>query len=683
MSKIYAPGKANIKGYLAGILLVGGLLMCAFANQVSVRQHLVGYTAHTWPDRNFHRLSFTRNGSLLGAAVEGNYLNIELFSRSGDDSTKWRIDLGQNVSSADLQTEWVLDREGQRLAYATRDSITIRPLCQPGSSGCAGSQLNLPAATRSLLAFAFVPGRMLAAAFDDSSVKLWDSETGNEIGRLNVTIDGPDQARWESDYLSIVASGSRTAKVFRLGKGPVLKAIEESKTPMPPFRLITPGTGQIGYLSAGGVYYRGGTRNSPGSVQAAVLGENDLLVGAGEFDGLQVLAANEDPYPLLEEEPVKVRASVMAADSSHFAYSGQGGTGMAGLATESRITATGRRFNFIGLLLAGIGGLLAASGLLFDLVGMSFKAQGVGKKSRKSLLDPDPSLINAFLDGQVVLWAGAGLSAQAGFPTRSTFMFQTLQTADGETWIESKMLMAMYERVKQGNLEPVFDEIIETLHYQRTTLVQHFKVVYSRFTPLSPCHKTVKRLPIAAAITTNYDGCLEMLGPMWANNVVNLRQGAHRGAAEKDQFFLLRLYGDPRVPADVKLSHKEFSEAVKADPTLGDTLQVLFDKKTMFFVGCSAEGLLSDLRLMPKVKKTQRKHYAVVGVGLGHWDKAVQALETEYGIDSVICAEETIASELPRFLGILADEIELAKVERTAKGKNVVTSAVKKAADAA
>ncbi len=683
MSNIYAPGKANIKGYLAGILLVGGLLMCAFANQVSVRQHLVGYSAHNWPDRNFHRVAFTRNGSLLGATADGTRLNVELLSRSGNDSTKWSIDLGRSVSSADLQTEWVLDREGQRLAYATPDGITIRPLCQPGSSGCAGSQLNLPAASRSLLAFAFVPGRMLAAAFDDSSVKLWDSETGNEIGRLNVTIDSPDQARWEADYLAIVASGSQVAKIFRLGQGPVLKAIEESKTPMPPFKLITPGTGQIGYLSAGGVYYRGATRNSPGTVRAAVLGENDLLVGAGDFDGLQVLAAQEDPYPLLEDELLKAQPSVMAADSSRFAYSGQGGTGLVGLATESRITATGRRFNFIGLILAGIGGLLAASGFLFDLVGMSFKAQGVGKKSRKTLLDPDPSLINAFLDGQVVLWVGAGLSAQAGFPTRSTFMFQTLQTADGETWIESKLLMAMYERVKQGNLEPVFDEIIETLHYQRSTLVQHFKVVYSRFTPLSPCHKTVRRLPIAAAITTNYDGCLEMLGPMWANNVVNLKQGAHRGAAEKDQFFLLRLYGDPRVPAEVKLSHKEFAESVKADPTLGDTLQVLFDKKTMFFVGSSPAGLLSDLRLMPKVKKTQRKHYAVVGVGQGNWDKAVQALETEYGITSVVCAEETIPTELPRFLEILANEIETAKTDRTAKGKNVVTVAVKKATGAA
>ena len=86
---------------------------------------------------------------------------------------------------------------------------------------------------------------------------------------------------------------------------------------------------------------------------------------------------------------------------------------------------------------------------------------------------------------------------------------------------------------------------------------------------------------------------------------------------------------------------------------------------------------------MPKIKKSDRKHYAVVGVGEKNWDKAVHSLETDYGIDCVICAEETIASELPRFLEILAREIEAAKTERTAQGKNVVTIALKKAAGAA
>jgi hypothetical protein len=346
-----------------------------------------------------------------------------------------------------------MDREAQRLAYAKTNAISVPPLCEPGSNGCAGHAIELPAATRSLLAFAFVPGRMLGAAFNDGSVLFWDTETGNRVGSLKVDLKNPDQARWEADYLAVVSSGSRTAKVFRLVQGPALKAVEESNAPPPPFTLITPGTGQIGYLTAGGVYYRGGTRNSPGAVQTAALGGSDTLVGGGDFDGLQVLADKEDPYALLEDGSPKLQASAVAADSSWFAYSGSTGTGLVGLTVESRVTQTGRRYNFIGLLIAGIGGLLAASGLLFDLVGMSFKAPGPGKKSRKTLLDPGPSLVAAFLDGKAVLWAGAGLSAHAGFPTRNTFLMQTLQTADGETWIEPKLLAALYQKVQQGHQE--------------------------------------------------------------------------------------------------------------------------------------------------------------------------------------------------------------------------------------
>ena len=683
MSKIYGTGKSNIKGIIAGILLIAGFGLCAVSNQWAVRQHLVGYISRTWPDRTYHRLWFTQDGSLVGATASGSALQVERYERSGNASSKWTVDLGRSVSSADIQTEWVVDREAQRLAYATNQGLMIRPLCEAGTSGCAGNVFGLPASTQSILAFSFVPGRMVAAVFNDASVLVWDTETGNQVGRLTIPIENPDQARWEADYLAVTASGSRTAKVFRLKPGPVLSLVEESRTPNPPFQLITPGTGQIGYLSSGGVYYRGGTRNSPGMVQSALLGENDMLVGAGEFDGLQVLSAKEDPYSLLDGEAEQVRASTLASTGSRFAYSGQRGTGLVGLNTETRVTPTGRRFNFLGLGLAAIGGLLAASGLLFDLVGMSFKAQGVGKKSRKTLLDPDPDLVSSFLDGKTVLWAGAGLSAQSGFPTRKTFLTQTLQTADGETWIEPAKLMKMYERVQQGKQEDVLNEIIETLHYQRITMVQHFKVVYCRFTPMSPCHKVVKRLPAAAAITTNYDGCLEMMGPMWANNVLTLRQGAHRGAAEKDQFFLLRLYGDPRIPAEVKLSHKEFAESVKADPTLEDTLQLLFSKKTMFFVGCSAEGLVADLKLMPKIGKGSRKHYAVLGVGSGPWNKHVNTLEKDYGIECVICSEETIATELPKFLDNLASLIEDAQGDRTQRGKPVIAMAVKKAAGGA
>ena len=680
MSQIYGTGKSNIKGIIAGILLIGGFMMAALANQWAISERLIGFTSQKWKDRVYHRLWFTQDGSLVGATASGAELTVERFSRSGSESEKWMVNLGRVVSPADLQSDWVVDGEAQRLAYAGPKGLVVRPLCEPGAGNCAGNRLDLPVGPNSILAFAFVPGRMVAAMLNDSTVLLWDTETGNQTGRIAVPMDNPDQARWQGDYLAVVSSAARSARLFRLSAGLKLNMVEEARTPHPPFQLITPGTGQVGYLSPGGLYYRGETRNSPGPVRSAVLGSSDMVVAGGDFDGLVVLGAKENHYPLLEQEEEKIRANTVASNGSRFAYSGPNGTGLVGLTTETRITPSGRKFNFIGLGLALLGGLLAASGLLFDFVGMSFKAKGVSKKSRKSLLDPDPTLVKALSDGQVVLWAGAGLSAQAGFPTRNRFLLQTLQTADSETWLEPARLIQMYELVNQGKQEQVLDDLIETLHYQRAILVAHFKVVYSRFTPMSACHKLIRRLPVSAAVTTNYDGCLEMLGPMWANNAVTLKDGAHRGAVEKDQFFLLRLYGDPKVPAKAILSHREFAAAVKADSTLGDTLQKMFDSKTMLFVGCSAEGLVADLKLMPKIRKNDQKHVAIIGVGDGQWERQVQTLEKEYGITCLVCAEETIATELPKFLEKLATEVESAsgdKKQRPAGVKN----AFKKAAN--
>jgi hypothetical protein len=51
MSELYRTGKSNIKGIVSAILLIGGFLIAAFANQFSVRERLIGFTSQTWPDR--------------------------------------------------------------------------------------------------------------------------------------------------------------------------------------------------------------------------------------------------------------------------------------------------------------------------------------------------------------------------------------------------------------------------------------------------------------------------------------------------------------------------------------------------------------------------------------------------------------------------------------------------------
>ena len=56
--------------------------------------------------------------------------------------------------------------------------------------------------------------------------------------------------------------------------------------------------------------------------------------------------------------------------------------------------------------------------------------------------------------------------------------------------------MSMYEQVQKGKQEEVLNEMIETLNYQRNIILQHFKAVYCRFTPLSPCHKARRRGPV-------------------------------------------------------------------------------------------------------------------------------------------------------------------------------------------
>jgi hypothetical protein len=77
MAKPFKPGKSNLKGIIAGILLVIGFLICVFANQWAVKQHLVGAVWNTWPDRIYDRVFFSRDGSLVGAKADGSRLIVE------------------------------------------------------------------------------------------------------------------------------------------------------------------------------------------------------------------------------------------------------------------------------------------------------------------------------------------------------------------------------------------------------------------------------------------------------------------------------------------------------------------------------------------------------------------------------------------------------------------------------
>jgi hypothetical protein len=155
-------------------------------------------------------------------------------------------------------------------------------------------------------------------------------------------------------------------------------------------------------------------------------------------------------------------------------------------------------------------------------------------------------------------------------------------------------------------------------------------------------------------ITTNYDGLLDCTGEPWAANVLT---PVSSNPEFPDVPFLLKLYGDLLSPQTVLLSQFEF--AATAPGSLVSRLSHYgLDSRTLLFVGCSLEGLLTDLSVIGAPKQITRKHFAAVGITSPAWEKQVQELSTFYGIEVLPCTAEAIAESLPVFLESLADEVE-------------------------
>src|SRR5262249_16494076 len=147
-------------------------------------------------------------------------------------------------------------------------------------------------------------------------------------------------------------------------------------------------------------------------------------------------------------------------------------------------------------------------------------------------------LIKAVAGGECVLWAGAGLSAQAGFPARSAFASSLLQAASIDGWVPGPVAQKLQAACTRGNVEDAIDELVRESTSNRAQLRPFFRSTYARFAVPSRTHELLAKLAFPAAITTNYDGLLEQMLDRWLSNTVAL------GQQPSAKNFVLKLYGN-------------------------------------------------------------------------------------------------------------------------------------------
>jgi len=652
--KFIESGSSKLRYQYAAITFAVGLVIVLLCFRYETKEYLTAAKAAQRSEHGFTRLWFDGAGTPVGATEKGQRLTIHLWS-----GENWQVDLGAPIE----KTKWVVAPDSSQIAWISSSTLYLEPRQQ----GSKLRMIPLPAAKQAW-ALTWLSDHSVAVLFNDADVQQFDSTTGAMLGEKHLSFTNPEQGAARLDYIALGSVRSRNIVTYSYRPGAEWEVVERSPAPDFDFQLLVPGPGVAAGISEAGVHHGGMTLNTPGPVYSAAVHLESFLITGQDFEKVQVLDPDGERYPLTDAQP----GSLVAADENQVAVSGPDGTHLFMLGSESRLTSRGRSVVELGFLLIAAALLICFGPFIISKLMEWFSTilRSKGKKAADANLprefeQPPPELIRTFQNGEGVVWAGAGLSAQSGLPLREAFITGMIQTARVEESVPSPALKKIEALAAKGDSEQAMDLLV-TSGIPRSDLIAHYRAVYYKFVARSRSHDAISRMPLAAVITTNYDGLLDASDDAWTKWILTLASFA---PVELDAPFLLKLYGDLPSPPTALLSRFEFA-ATFPHSGVARLVRRALEEQTLLFVGASLSGLITDLAVVGPPRQLssntlKRQHFATVGVSGSKWREQAAILHQQYGIQVIPCSEESVSSALPNFLASLAAEIEKRSTGKT------------------
>lgn len=270
------------------------------------------------------------------------------------------------------------------------------------------------------------------------------------------------------------------------------------------------------------------------------------------------------------------------------------------------------------------------------------------------------SLVIACQSGECVLFAGAGLSARAGFLTWLPFVRNLLDWAMNNKFVDEAWAEARRAAIDKGDGGAVADGIVSALQGRQGVLHDYLRKVFTKSNSLSPVHRRISNIPFCAALTTNFDNLLEetyksKTPPVYTpGDAEQLIEALH-----KRDFFILKLYGDLNRADTLMISPTQFEDAIGENLPFAQFMETLFLSKMLLFLGASLEGIEDYLKGVGlRKQKTPRMHFALVGVSDdGSWLAKAESLKRRYGIEIIPYLVNPKHSQVSGFVNRLAQKV--------------------------
>jgi hypothetical protein len=228
------------------------------------------------------------------------------------------------------------------------------------------------------------------------------------------------------------------------------------------------------------------------------------------------------------------------------------------------------------------------------------------------------TLFRLISNGEVVLWAGAGLSHYAGYPLGNEIVLELYKKLSNSKAADAAAMYRTNPDDFRAHLPPLpeFAELFVNLHDgSRYELLNEVISLYRTPPTSSYTHQQLSHVPFKHIITTNYDRLFEET--YRSLHVVTSGQNIpfiHDGVPT-----LYKIHGEPQNPGSIIITQRDYNNFFnKNDKLLWNSLQVLMSEKTILFLGYSVRdpNVLSTFLKIKNLLGNTMRPYCIVGPGM-------------------------------------------------------------------
>ena len=203
-------------------------------------------------------------------------------------------------------------------------------------------------------------------------------------------------------------------------------------------------------------------------------------------------------------------------------------------------------------------------------------------------------LVRSIREHRCVLFAGAGLSAQAQaqdgsrLPTWNALLDRMLDWCIDHR-VQLRAEPAEFREVlRRGRLLVVAQELQQSLGGQLNVCLS--AILHTGKTKPSEAHRLVSGIDWVAALSSNYDGLIEgayalqsggIVPPVFSPDGI----GQALDCLRNGRFFVFKVHGDVNLPGSIVLSNRDYARLLYLSPGYRSFLEAVFSNYTVLFVG--------------------------------------------------------------------------------------------------